>query len=193
MWNGARWNKNWKNENGRGASLCSPAPKMAIEICPGCGIGLERADTPVAMHAYIGASASCWALYNELHAKQYEGFGALTHIRVIDAYAVQHPGVPERRAIQSVNAHLVALYLQVEKHLDGARVNTALQRVLKFANEFVWLEPPTPNGTLTIAEVLKAETPEPQANAIETYAREIWRAWQAHRAVVLKWAAKVEV
>lgn len=167
--------------------------KMAIEICPGCGLALKESSALAPKHEYLGASSSCWALYNELHAKQYKGFGALTHIRVIDAYAVQHPGVPERRAIQSVNAHLVALYLQLEKNFDGARVNTALQRVLKFANEFVWLEPPTPNGTLTIAEVLKAETPAQQANAIETYAREIWRAWQAHRATVLKWAAKMEV
>lgn len=144
------------------------------------------------MHEYLGASASCWALYNELHAKQYEGFGALTPIRVIDAYAVQHPGVPERRAIQSVNAHLVALYLQLEKNYDSVRVNGPLQRVLRFADQFEWLTPPNPNGTLTVADVLQAETAEQQAQAIENYAREIWRAWQPHRATVLKWAAKAE-
>ena len=174
-----------------GATPCARPQKMAIEICPGCGLELEELNARAPKHEYLGASASCWALYYELHAKQYEGFGALTQIRVIDAYCIQHPGVPERRAIQSVNAHLVALYLQLEKNFDGARVNTALQRVLKFANEFVWLEPPTPNGTLTVADILTAGTPEQQADAIETYAREIWRAWQAHRATVLKWAAKI--
>lgn len=170
---------------------------MMREICPGCGIELERVELP--MHAYIGASASCWALYNELLAREYEGFvgslpanQALTRIRVIDAYAVQHHGKPERRAIQSVNAHLVALYLQLEKGYSGEQVNAALQRVLKFANEFVWLEPPTPNGTMTIADVLRAQTPEEQANAIEKYARDIWSAWQVHRETVLKWAARLE-
>lgn len=166
--------------------------KMATEICPGCGIELEKSNAPAPMHKYLGASASCWSLYNELHAKQYEGFGALTPIRVIDAYAVQHPGMPERRAIQSVNAHLVALYFQLEKNYDAARVNALLQRVLRFANEFEWLTPPIPNGTLTIADILQAETPEQQAQAIEKYAREIWRSWQPHRATVLKWAAKAE-
>lgn len=164
---------------------------MATEICPGCGLELEQGDTPGPTHEYLGASPSCWALYSELHAKQYEGFGALTRVRVIDAYAVQHPGVPERRAIQSVNAHLVALYLQVEKGYD-ARVNVALQRVLRYADQFVWLEPPTPNGTMTVAEILKAETPQEQAEAIEAYARDIWRAWQGHRATVLEWAKRVE-
>ena len=162
------------------------------EICPGCGIVLKKNDAPAPTHEYLGASPGCWALYNELHAKQYEGFGAMTRIRVIDAYAVQHPGVPERRAVQSVNAHLVALYLQLEKNYDGARVNVALQRVLRFAQEFEWLAPPVPNGTLTVADILRAETPEHQADAIENYAREIWNAWQIHRATVLKWAAQAE-
>lgn len=165
---------------------------MSRQICPGCGIVTEINNAPPPTHEYLGASPGCWALYNELHAKQYEGFGAQTPIRVIDAYAVQHPGIPERRAIQSVNAHLVALYLQLEKGYAGARVNTALRRVLKYADQFVWLEPPAPNGTFTIADILNAESADAQAHAIETYAREIWRAWQIHRAVVLKWATKAE-
>ncbi|TAH48627.1 MAG: hypothetical protein EYC68_20175 [Chloroflexota bacterium] len=163
--------------------------EIVLDRCE-CGLELPRADTLLPTHAYIGATAGCWALYNELHAKQYTGFGALTPIRVIDAYAVQHHGKTERRAIQSVNAHLVALYLQLEKGYKGEQVNVALQRVLKFADEFVWLEPPTPNGTLTIADVLRAETSEEQANAIENYARDIWRAWKVHRAAVVKWVAK---
>lgn len=163
---------------------------MAWEKCPGCSIELEQVDMPT--HAYIGASPSCWALHNELTVKQYEGFGAVTPIRTIDAYCVQHPGIPERRAIQSVNLHLAMLYLQLEKGYDGARVNRALQRLLRGAHPFEWLEPPEPNGTLTIADVLKAETPEEQAAAIEAYAHDIWRAWQPHRAVALRWAKFAE-
>jgi hypothetical protein len=192
MSSGARSNRNWKREKSRGARHARPPRKMAIEICPGCGLTLECADHPAPTHEYLGASPSCWALYNELHAKQYEGFGALTPIRVIDAYCVQHPGKPERRAIQSVNAHLLALYLQLEKNYPTHRVNAAIRSVLRFAQEFEWLEPPIPNGTFTVADILRAVTPEQQAEAIEAYARDIWRAWQPHRATVLKWAAIVE-
>ncbi len=165
--------------------------EIVLERCE-CGLELPRADMLLPTHAYIGATAGCWALYNELHAKQYAGFGAMTPIRVIDAYCVQHHGKPERRAIQSVNAHLVALYLQLEKGFMEAQVNVSLQRVLKFADEFAWLEPPTPNGTLMMADVLRAVTPEEQANAIENYARDVWKAWQVHRAIVERWAEKVE-
>ena len=161
--------------------------EMPLERCE-CGLEFRPSDAPRPTHSYLGATAGCWALYNELIAKQYEGFGALAKIRVNDAYCVQHHGVPERRAIQSVNVHLVALCLQIEKGFDGNQVNAPMQRVLRFADQFIWLEPPMPNGTLTIADILPAQTPEAQADAIESYARDIWHAWQIHRAIVVKWA-----
>ena len=49
---------------------------------------------------------------------------------VTDAYMVQHPGVPERRSIQSVCAHLVALCLVVEHDLPTDRLSAILQRVV---------------------------------------------------------------
>lgn len=163
---------------------------MAREICPGCGIELEHVE--IGMHPYIGASPGCWARYNELHAQQYQGFGALTPVRVIDAYCVQHHGIAERRAIQSVNVHLMALYLQLERGYAESQVNTALRRVLQIADGFTWLEPPIPNGTMTVADILQAQTADDQARAIESYARDIWRAWQAHRAIAEKWAKLAE-
>jgi Family of unknown function (DUF5946) len=180
---------------------------MSEELeCCDCGLLLPRVDGPT--HAYLGATAGCWALYNELHAKQLQGFGALSPIRVIDAYAVQHPGKPERRAIQSVNAHLVALYLQLEKGYTEQQVNVALQRVLRYADEFVWLDPPKEKYALTVAGILqfaqhhadaaqpsrndaRAETAEEEAQVIREYAEGVWFAWRAHRAAVEKWAAKV--
>lgn len=161
--------------------------EILLERCE-CGLEFPPSDAHLPTHSYLGATAGCWALYNEFIAKQFEGFGALTPIRVNDAYCVQHHGVSERRAIQSVNVHLVALYLQLEKGFHGNQVNAPMQRVLRYADQFTWLEPPTPNGTLTIADILQAQTLQAQADAIESYARDIWHAWQIHRAIVVKWA-----
>jgi hypothetical protein len=33
----------------------------------------------------------------------------------VDAYAVQHPGTTERRAVQSVAVHLISLYFVLER------------------------------------------------------------------------------
>ena len=70
--------------------MSSPGPQP----CPGCGLVAGPAEGPT--HAYIGASPGCWARYGELLAAGVPppAPGQLA----VDAYAVQHPGVAERRA-----------------------------------------------------------------------------------------------
>jgi Family of unknown function (DUF5946) len=41
------------------------------------------------------------------------------HRMTVDAYCAQHPGKPERRTIQSINVHLVGLFLTVERDAPG--------------------------------------------------------------------------
>jgi hypothetical protein len=147
--------------------------------CPGCGLELPERGGPT--HAYIGASPACWALYGELLARQYEEYSEADHRPSVDAYAVQHPGQPERRAIQSVGVHLVALLLTVEHGLPAAEVTQAMRRVLATEPPFEWLEPPRPNGTVTVADVLAGEA-SPQA-----WAANVWRAWEPHHPRVREW------
>src|SRR5918992_2105890 len=90
---------------------------MNHEICPGCGLWLERVDGP--KHPYLGASASCLALYGEVLAREYSDPALLSiHQLTVDAYAVQHPGVPDRRTRQSVALHLLTLCLFLERGAD---------------------------------------------------------------------------
>jgi hypothetical protein len=81
--------------------------------CPGCGLELPEHDGPT--HAYIGASPACWALYGELRYPP-------SHRLTVDVYAVQHPGGDERRAIQSVALHLMALCLVLEREVATVAV-----------------------------------------------------------------------
>ena len=82
----------------------------ALVRCPGCGALVP--DVPGLPHPYIGASAGCWEIFGQILAKEYGDYGypITTHQLTVDAYAVQHPGQPERRSIQSVNSHLISLY-----------------------------------------------------------------------------------
>jgi hypothetical protein len=108
---------------------------------------------------------------------------------VTDAYMVQHPGVPERRAIQSVGLHLVALCLVLEHGLPPDRLSPTLQRILVRPPAWRCLDPPVPNGRLTIGDVAAGmEAGDPRA-AIEAYVRGIWDAWAGHRTKVEAWAA----
>jgi hypothetical protein len=109
---------------------------------------------------------------------------------ITDAYMVQHPGVPERRAIQSVGVHLVGLYLVLERGLPPGDLSTTLQRVLARPPVWRWLEPPVPNGSLTMASLATALGQPGRAldEAIEAYVRGVWVGWVAHHAVVAAWA-----
>jgi len=80
-------------------------------------------------------------------ARQYSQFGYPdpTYRLTVDTCAVQHPGKPGRRAIQSVAVHLIRLYLMPEQGLSGGQARRAVAQLLAQADKFAWLEPPNPN------------------------------------------------
>ena len=96
---------------------------------------------------------------------------------VTDAYMVQHPGVPERRSMQSVGVHLVGLYLVLERGLPPADLSSALQRLLARPPAWHWLTPPEPNGNLTMTSLEAAEPGHVLDAAIDAYVRGVWAAW----------------
>ena len=152
--------------------------------CQGCGAqvpGLEGRP-----HKYIGASAGCWEVYGRVLAKEYGEYGypAHTHRLTVDAYAVQHPGTPSRQSIQSVNAHLASLCLVLERGLTGRQATSALARIAVRAGEFAWLEPPVPNGALTVLDVAAAADLEEHERLVRRWAEGVWAAWQEHHAHV---------
>jgi Family of unknown function (DUF5946) len=148
--------------------------QASTSTCPGCGLVLPAFDGPT--HAYIGANASCWALFGELLLRRP---GTLA----TDAYAVQHSGIPERRAIQSVGVHLIGLCLQLEHAANAERHAELLRRVLAQKPNFEWLEPPSPNGSITVVDVLGHD------HSVEAWAHDVWQAWATHHPTVRAWLA----
>lgn len=108
------------------------------------------------------------------------------HRLTVDTYAVQHPGVPERRSMQSVAIHLIALHLILERGEAPERVTALLGRLLPKLPELRWLPPPMPNGTLTVVDVLTADQ-DGHADAVITWARDVWQAWTPHHPAVRSW------
>ncbi len=170
--------------NPRGAEL------NRLLACPGCGDRLPDVDG--ATHPYVGASSSCWTRFAELSATLPEGGTSLRRL-VTDAYMVQHPGVPERRAIQSVGLHLVGLCLVLEHGLPPADLSAALQRIVARPPAWRWLDPPEPNGALTMASLEEAASERGPAldAAVQAYVRGVWAAWAPHHAQVEAWVDSV--
>jgi hypothetical protein len=131
------------------------------ERCAGCGAIVPR--------------SGCWAIFTKLAATM-----PMNQL-VVDAYAAQHPGTPSRRAIQSVAVHLISLFMQLEHGAPPARARDAILAALAIAYRFVWLDPPSWDGALTIADVRDAA-------AARVWAESVWRAWGPHHDTVRAWA-----
>lgn len=108
------------------------------------------------------------------------------HRLTVDTYAVQHPGIPERRSVRSVAVHLIALHLTLDRGEPPERVTRLLDRLRPGLRDLRWLTPPQPNGTLTIDDVL-APDQHGHDKAVTAWARDVWRAWTTHHAVVISW------
>src|SRR5204863_8366917 len=97
--------------------------------CHGCGAIVPDADGPT--HAYLGASAGCWAVYGEVLAREYGEYRyPSVHRLTVDTYSVQHPGTPSRRSIQSVAVHLVSLHLVLERCFCSEKATAGIRRAL---------------------------------------------------------------
>jgi hypothetical protein len=153
--------------------------------CPGCKAPVPEGEGLT--HPYIGANAGCWGLYSEVLGREYQDGDLFhkIHRMTVDAYAVQHPGKPEKRTIQSLNVHLVALYLVLEKGVSPSFVTQAMARLIKeHSSEFEWLEPPANPGDVKLIHVWLAETPNEHVTAVQSWARSVWAAWHPHRAKI---------
>ena len=175
---------------GRGAS---PARKRAnleardLSACPGCGLVLPLHGGPT--HAYVGASPACWALYGQLPTVfQMTAVGDTVRRLVLDTYAVQHPGRPQTRSVQSVAIHAMGLCVLLERGAEERRVKPVLgRRPSRRAPTLRWLEPPRPNGTLTVRDTLGAEGADNYAAAVKAWAANVWAAWEPHHSTVRRW------
>jgi hypothetical protein len=107
------------------------------------------------------------------------------HRMSVDAYAVQHPGVPERRSIQSVAVHLMGLCLVLDRGWRSEDATGRLGGLVERARP-QWLEPPVPNGTLTVDHPLAAPSSE-HAARVREWAADVWTAWSPHHPQVNDW------
>ena len=152
--------------------------------CPGCGLVTEPAQGPT--HAYIGASPGCWAAFGALTL---EPFGAAGSGQLLtDAYACQHPGVPERRAIQSVCLHLLLLCATLERGWPPQRaIQLRRQALARPPAVWRWLDPQLPLGSVTIAHVAAAADAADRGRRLRAWAEDVWGAYEAHHAEIRRW------
>lgn len=134
-------------------------------------------------------SAACWRGYGELLAAQYSDPRRMTfHQIVVDAYAAQHPGEGDPRAVQSVGIHLMTLALFLEHDVDPA-VGTRLHKRMVERPVFHRLRRPDGGSArmLGFRHVPLGGSPETARARAYEWARSAWASWGPQQNVVRGW------
>lgn len=172
---------------GAAGQTTAEAECVELQHCMGCAGLFPAQDGPT--HPYMQSTPGCWAAYGRVLAREYaDPRHFAIHRLTVDAYAVQHPGVPSRKSIQSVGVHLVRLCLFLEHGLSPQRANDAMLAAAKHKAHYQWLEPPAFLGPLTVADVEQAAEFEMHQSAVRAWASQMWSVWSPHHATVRAWA-----
>lgn len=160
-----------------------------LEVCPDCKVALPPQPGPA--HPYFGASPSCWEMYGDVLAREYASPELMRiHRLTVDAYAVQHPGAPQRRSIQSVWVHLAGLYLTIERDLSHDFARRVIGSLTGEAGRLTWLPAPDDLGIITVADVACTVGADAHRDAVQRWARTAWAAWKVHHEAVASIADK---
>ncbi|BAU43276.1 hypothetical protein O77CONTIG1_03104 [Leptolyngbya sp. O-77] len=163
-----------------------PHSLSKLSPCLGCSAMVPFSSG--ATHEYLLASPGCWAMYGDVLAREYSDAAyASVHRLTVDAYAVQHPGVPSPQSIQSVALHLISLCLVLECGFDMDQATRAMRQHTHRKSDFVWLTPPSHLGDKTVLEVWQAQDAATHIQAVWDWARSAWSAWESHHQQIRQW------
>lgn len=159
---------------------------MVTINCMGCGGSF--ADSVGPTHRYLESSPGCWAVFGEVLAREYSEPAYLrVHRLTVDAYAVQHPGQPSPQCIQSVAVHLISLCLVLEHGIEMARATSAIQAAVEHKERYIWLTPPPSLGSITVADIHRAQDAAEHEKLVRAWAESAWTAWSPHHATIQNW------
>ena len=102
-----------------------------------------------------------------------------------DAFCMQHP---ERHGVsaKSYAAHLMGLCHGIE-HADAVPSYWSIAKWLNTPRDLIKPQPPTKRGTMTIADVPGAASPEEHAERVRAWAAVVWAAYASQHAIAREW------
>ncbi len=158
---------------------------MSLVACPDCGARFPPLDGPT--HAYVGASAGCWAAFGELSVRELElGIAGPARLSA-HVYMVQHPGTPGRREAQSVGVHLMVLGSVLERGDSTSAAVAAMNGWLRGHPEVPWLKPPSPPAGRTIQDLPSQADRATHEAAVRAWAEAVWASWAAQHETIRRW------
>lgn len=157
------------------------------ESCPGCKASFPDTDSGKP-HPYIGASSGCWNIYGGILAREFEDQDYFKLHRItVDSYAAQHIGdQTDRRARQSANLHLIALYLYFEKMADTNLILKFLTKATEHKRDWPTILEPEDPQWLTPNDIILATTAQEHVTLVAQWGQSIWDAYKKQHANIIK-------
>lgn len=152
-----------------------------MKKCFGCLAEFQKTtDDPIIPHPYIGAICECWTLYGDILAKEYSDSDHFkVHRTTVDAYAAQHIGNQEdRRARQSANVHLIALYLAFARKVEAENVLEFLRKATAIKQDWPPLIQRANPRWFTVRDVAVAENPSEHTRLVMQWGKSVWEAYE---------------
>lgn|SRR5271165_2190009 len=146
-------------------------------------------------HEYMESSPACWSTYSRVLAREYGDRRLLesVHRLTVDSYAVQHPGRPSARGVQSVAGHLISLCAVLEEGASSDWATKMIRNVARAKGRFTWLQPPRSMGSITVADVLRTRGAAEHEKKVRDWASSVWAAWSQHHETIRQWFASVRI
>jgi hypothetical protein len=148
-------------------------------------------------HDYIESTPGCWAAYGRVLALHYQNYPAFEHIHrlAVDTYAIQHPGKPSRRAIQSVWGHVLASFWFLRQQLPSDEVRTRLGTFVDgdHSGRNGWLTPPEFSGALNVSHINVTADIHSHVASVHDWGESVFdRWWSMHGDLIERVAHSLE-
>lgn len=151
-----------------------------MKQCPGCLSRFEKVTEAPVSHPYIGAIAECWDMFSLILAKEYNDPTYFkVHRTTVDAYCVQHIGnQDDRRARQSVNIHLIGLYLKFGQLEEEKEILKFLSKATNIKRNWPAVVQRQRPQWLTVQDIVAADSPSSHANLVLKWGQTVWEAYE---------------
>ena len=154
-----------------------------IVKCHGCLGEFLKLPDQYNFHPYIGAIQECWQIYSEILAKEFNNQEYFkVHRITVDSYGAQHIGDQnDRRARQSANVHLIALYLYFGKKLNAADMMHFIQKATIIKRDWPPIHQIDNPQWLTVNDVIKAKDVTEHTKLVLEWGKSIWESYSDYQ------------
>jgi hypothetical protein len=147
--------------------------------CPGCQLELPH-DATAVYTGYFNTVPECWLLFTQVLGVEYSNVVAFAHAHqlTVDTYAVQHAGGPHPD--KSMDVHLCGLHCILDLELPPAMTPRIRQQLAQSVQEWPHYPPPKDQGSLTVQDVVNADSIQAHIDKVKNWAVAVWDRWSDH-------------